>query len=179
MPSIAEATGARRRRERRRLAAGVGLVLVGTVLVGLGAAGAVRAGSLRTGATAGGFASWTGLLVLALVNSLDDDERGVVAVGSAVGLAGLLGFWAFSPANVISGPALLAGLGYLLGLSAVLATVLAAASVRADDRRPARTSAGPSTPVTWTRSAGRDDGGAAADGGATDDDDIDFPLERD
>lgn len=181
MPSLADATGARRRRERRRLATGVGLLVAGSLLVGLGAAGAVRAGSLRTGATAGGLAVWVGLVVLAVRAPLDEDGGTLAAAGAAVGLGGLLGFWALAPVDVFSGPVLpafVAGFGYLLGLTVVMASVLAAATGRAVGRRPALGSAAATTPVAWTRAPDRESGSQAADGGSTDDD-LSFPLEDD
>jgi peptidoglycan/LPS O-acetylase OafA/YrhL len=181
MPSLADLPRARRRRERRRLATGVGLLLVGALLVGLGAAGVVRGGSVRTGVAAGGLAVWAGLLGLALRAPLAERERILTAAGAAVGLAGVLGFWAVAPADVVSGPLLApfaTALGYLLGLAVVLAAVLAAVSGRPTARGAASGPAASSPATAWRRSTGGGPSGHAADGGSRDDD-LSFPLEDD
>lgn len=175
MPSIAAATRARRSRERRRLMAGVGLLLAGALLVGLGAAGAVSGASAKTGAVVGGLAALGGLLALVARARLAERERAFVAVGVAVGLASLLFFWGLAPADLVANPspvAVAAALGYLFGLTIVLAAVLAAVSVRPRaDRAPDA-----SATVAWRRSAPSQS--SAADGGATDDE-LAFPLEDD
>lgn len=163
MPSIADATRARRDRTRRRLLTGVGLLLAGALLVGLGAAGAASGLPVVTEVLVGGLAVWGALLVMAVRAPLGERERGLTAVGAAVGLAGLLAFWALAPPGTVSVLALLAGLGFLLGLTVVLAAVLAAASLPG----PVPRSTGPSS-VSWTRTAESPGSGSrATDGGET------------
>lgn len=177
MPSIAEATRARRGRERRRLVVGVGLVLAGALLVGLGAAGAVRGTTAKTGFVVGGVAVIAGLAAMALRAPLAERERALASVGAAVGVASLLFVWALAPAAVLSRPALTAAgtLGFLSGLAVLLGAVLAGVTTgRSDGRRHRRSNA-----VSWTRSGpARRARNQAADGGTTDDE-VTFPLEDD
>lgn len=176
MPSIAEATRTRGERERRRLVAGLGLLFIGTLLVGLGAAGSVDGGAAKTGFVVGGLAVVASLVVFAARAPLGDRERALVAIGTAVSVAGLLFVWALAPAAVFTQPALIVAgsLGFVSGVVILLASVLAGVAL---DRSIARR--GERSEVAWARSG--DDRGSnqqAADGGHTDDD-LTFSLEDD
>lgn len=177
MPSIAEATRARGGRERRRLAAGVALVLAGALFVGLGAAGTVSGTTPKTGLVVGSVAVVASLAALATGARLREHERALVAVGAAVATASVLFVLALAPAAVLTRPALTApaGLGYLAGIAVMLAALLAGLTLP-DGRRSRRADGGA---VSWTRSGpDRTVREQAADGG-TADDDLSFPLEDD
>lgn len=165
MPSIAEATRSSRSGERRRLAAGVGLVLAGLLFVGLGAAGTVG-GAPKTGFLVGGLAVIASLAALAVRAPLRDHDRALVSVGAVIATASSLSLWALTPAAAFDRPALLAGggLGFLAGVAVMLAALLAGVTMDRGDGSPH--SGG--TAVSWTRS----NTGATrqvADGGTTDD----------
>lgn len=174
MPSIAEATRTRRDRERRRLATGLGLLVIGALLVGLGAAGSVEGTTAKTSFVIGGLAVVASLAVFAARAPLAERERALVSVGTAVSVASLLFVWALAPAAVLSRPALTAAgtLGFVSGVVVLLAAVLAGVTV---DRSGRRERSG----VAWTRSSDRRaPNGQAADGGSADDE-LSFPLEDD
>ncbi len=180
MPSIEAAVRARRVDGRRRLLVGLASLSVGTLLVGLGAAGALgTAASPKTGALVGGAAAVAGLVVLLVRAPAGERERAVDAVGAAVGLASLAGFWLLAPVDVVGRPTaatVASALGYCSGLAVVLASFLAAATSPARRRGPP---AGPPR-VAWTRSRPRDEArDPAADGGGTAGDDLSFPLDDD
>lgn len=174
MPSIAEATGARRTGERRRLLGGLGLLAIGAPLVGLGAAGTVSGTSARTGAVVGPAAVLVGLVALLGRARLGERERALASVGTAVALASLLFVWLLAPPAVLSRPAVAGagGLGYLSGLAVLLGAVLAGVTM---DRPPTESRRTPD--VAWTRSTDPRASRRAADGGQPDD--RSFPLEDD
>lgn len=174
MPSIAEATGARRRRERRRLLLGLGLLGLGALFVGLGAAGTVSGASGKAGLVAGGLAVLVSLAALTVRADLAERERTLGSVGIAVAAASLLLVWALAPAAVLSRPALaIAGaLGYLSGVAVLVAAVLAGVTLDRPSPGRHRQSRG----VAWTR----DDSSRtpAADGGERDKE-LSSPLDED
>jgi len=178
VPSIAEVARARRGRERRRLFLGGGCLVVGALLVGLGAAGALSAASVRTQLIAAGAAVLVGVLVLAWRAALDEGERAVVAVGTAVAIASLLAYRGLAPAAdvPVHDPALLVtGITYLGGLAVTLAAALAASSLPSPGQRPARSV----EPVAWRRTSDEGDSpAAAADGGETAADLVGFDEDR-
>lgn len=173
MPSIAEATESHGPDGHRRLVAGLGLVLVGAVLVGLGAAGTTGGSAPTTGPVIGGFALLGCLWVVASRVPLRGLERGIAAAASVAAAASLLSLWALAPARAFTGSALTvgAGLGFAIGLTVLLAAVLAGMTL------PGRGSANRSSSVAWTRSASQSDREARAADGGTAEDDLSFPLE--
>lgn len=175
MPSIAEAMRTRGVDGYRRLLAGLGLVLVGAVLVGLGAAGTVGGASPTTGLTVGGLALLVCLWFVALRVPLHRRERGMAAAGSTVAAASLISLWALVPTGVLPQSALTVGTGlvYAIGLTVLLAAVLA--GVTLPGRGPADQST--STSVAWTRSSSQSAGEPRAADGGTAEDDLSFPLE--
>lgn len=170
MPSIAEATRARRGRRRRRIAAGVGLLLTGALLVAVGAAGAASAETIRNGAVVGGLAVLVCIVMLADRAPLGETERNVAAVGALFGLAGVFLFWAVTPGETGSASgALFASIIYLAGVVVLGAAVLAA--VTSPSPAVERLSA---ESVTWERgepssTVGSVENDATPDGGAPDD----------
>lgn len=176
MPSIAEATGTRGDRERRRLATGLGLLVIGTLLVGLGAAGSVEGTTVKTSVVIGGLAVVASLVVFAARAPLGEREEALASVGTAVSVASLLFVWALAPESVLSRPASIAAgtLGFMAGVVVLLAAVFAGVTVDRAGGRPE-----PSD-VAWTRSTDqRAPNEQAADGGHSDDDELSFPLEDD
>lgn len=175
MPSISEATQASSGQRRRRIAAGLGLLLAGALFVGLGAAGAANAGSLRTGALIGGLAVLCCVVLLADRASLGERERSVAAVGAAVGLAGLFVFWGLPDGGSALDAAVLGSATvYAFGVAVILGAVLANVTLRTADPRQFA-----SDEVAWTRSdAAGGPSEATADGG-TPDDDITSPFDDD
>lgn len=176
MPSIAEVTRGSRVRQRRRLALGVGLVLLGAFLTGLGAAGAVSGSALRTGLLVGGLAVLVSLWWFVLRTPLRDRERSMAIAGTATATVSLLGLWILAPASVLPPSVLVLAVGivFVIGVTVLMAAVLAGLTL--PDRGPGRDST--SRAVSWTRSdAGGSPDRQAADGGATDDD-LSFPLEE-
>lgn len=175
MPSLAEATQSRATDGHRRLVAGLGLVLVGAVLVGLGAAGTGGSPAPKTGLVIGGLALLVCLWIVAARVPMYRRERAMAAAGSTVAAASLLALWSLAPAMAASHSALTVGAGlvYAIGLTVLLAAVLAGMT------SPGRSAAGQSTSssVAWTRpSSPSSSDPRAADGGTTDDD-LSFPLE--
>lgn len=164
MPSIDEATRSAGSAERRRLAAGVGLVLAGTLFVGLGAAGTVG-GAPTTGLLVGGLAVIASLAALAVRAPLRKHERALVSVGAAIGTASSLFVWALTPAAAVGRPALQAAgaLGFLAGVAVMLAALLAGVTMDRGERSP-RTG---DPAVSWRRSTA-DATRQVADGGTTD-----------
>jgi peptidoglycan/LPS O-acetylase OafA/YrhL len=176
MPSIAEVTGGSRVRRRRRLALGVGLVLMGAFLTGLGAAGAVSGSALRTGLLVGGLAILASLWWFALRTPLRERERSMAIAGTTAATASLLGLWILAPASVLPQSVLVLAIGlvYAIGVTVLMAAVFAGLTL--PERGPRRDSM--SGAVSWTRSdAGTNTDRQAADGGATDDD-LSYPLEE-
>lgn len=176
MPSIAEVTRGTRIRRRRRLALGVGLVLIGAFLTGLGAAGAVSGSALRTGLLVGGLAVLVSLWWFALRTPLRERERSMAIAGTATATASLLGLWIFAPASILPQSVLVLAIGfvYATGVTVLMAAVLAGLTL--PERGPRRDTT--SGAVSWTRSdSGASRDRQAADGGATDDD-LSFPLEE-
>lgn len=175
MPSISEATRSSTGQRRRRIAAGIGLLLTGALFVGLGAAGVVNAGSVRTGALIGGLAVLCCVVLLADRASLGERERSVAAVGAAVGLAGLFVFWALPDGGGALETAVLGSATvYAFGIAVMVGAVLANVTMRTSDSGQLG-----SDEVTWerTRSASGPSEAAADGGGA--DDDLAFPLDDD
>lgn len=178
MPSLADATRARRNRERRRLVIGVGALLAGALLVGLGTAGVVSGAPTKTGAVVGGLVVLAVLVGLLVRAPLGARERTIAGAGVGVGLASLVVVWAAAPAALLSGrtaATVVGAAGYAVGLTVVLAAVLAGVTIRRMVPRE-RTGSGE---VSWTRS----DPGTlaherAADGGRKDEE-LSFPLEDD
>lgn len=175
MPSIAEATQSHGPDGHRRLVAGIGLVLVGAVLVGLGAAGTAGGSASKIGLTIGGLALLVCLWFVALRLPLHRRERAMAAAGSTVAAASLLSFWALVPAGALPQSALTAGTGllYAIGLTVLLAAVLA--GITLPDRNRARQST--SSSVAWTRSTSQSASEPRAADGGTTEDDLSFPLE--
>lgn len=174
MPSIAEATRRRGDCERRRLATGLGLLVIGALFVGLGAAGSAAGHTAKASFVIGGLAVLASLAVFAARARLGERERGLVFVGIAVSVASLLAVWALAPAAVLSRPALAGAgmLGFVAGVVVLLAAVLAGVTVD----RPVR---GERRDVAWTRSTDRPaPNGQATDGGQADEE-LSFPLEDD
>lgn len=175
MPSLAVATRAGGHRQRRRLVAGVGLLVAGGLFIGLGAAGVVNGASTKTGVVVGGAAVVISLITLSLRIPLGGRARTAAAAGAAVSAAGLLAVWALAPPAVLSRP-LITGAGaavYLAGLGVLLSSMLAEAALDpavTDGHRRAGE-------VSWTRTErDRTARNQATDGGSSEDD-LSFPLE--
>lgn len=177
MPSIAEATRSRGADGHRRLVAGLGLVLVGAVLVGLGAAGTAGGPAPTTGLVVGGLALLGCLWAVAARVPLHRRERALAAVGSTVAAASLLALWPLAPGGALPRSALTVGAGlvYAIGLTVLLAAVLAGMTLpgRAEPGQPTSSS------VAWTRSSSPSAGEPRAADGGTAEDDLSFPLEDD
>lgn len=175
MPSIAEATRSRRDAGHRRVVAGLGLVLVGAVLVALGAAGTT--GGSASGLAVGGLALLVCLWVVASRAPLASRERRLAAGGSVVAAASLLSLWAVPPAGVSLQHTLTvgAGLGFAVGLTVLLAAVLAGMTLPGRGR----VDQSAASSVAWTRSSSPSAGEPRAADGGTAEDDLSFPLEDD
>lgn len=175
MQSIADATGGHSHPNRRRLVAGVGLVLAGAIIGGLGLAGMLGAATVRGGLAAVGLAVLVGWVALAARAPLNERERAIAAVGLLVGFAAVSIFWAVTPSDVAADPSILtilSGLAYMAAVTLVMAAVLAVVSVRVVPRSK---QSNPST-TRWERTVGSNPPQHSTDGGE-DEEELSFPLQ--
>lgn len=174
MPSIAEATRASGDGSRRRLVVGMAFVLIGSLLVGVGAAGTVRGATIPTGLSVGGLAVVGCLTLLAARATRGRRERAVAFLGAMISGVSLVFPWAMG--SVVGGlwSVLTAGVGFTIGLTVLLAAVLAGVTLDRGDR----TGPSPSSPVAWTRSESDNPTSQPATDGGTAEDEYSVSKDR-